>query len=438
MSEIWHEVSYATVLAFREFVPHQTDREQLTWSNLPAAFLYLIPYFFMAYLVRRQGTHLMRLLLLPTVVAMALRCTFRYKNDDPRMAWDEWNRGLLAMFVIAKSIDFAFASEGRFKLGEKELRRSHDGSSRQLGSERAAELLGRSPAARLLPRCLLDAFEVGLTMRGVGWDFGNFTPLPRATRPAERRAFIRATVKDVVRNQLIVDFADTVIKQLPGVTATGGTIFYDSLPPAKRYAVSTAIHILNGVLIFASVAAVYDIASLVGVALFHQSPSLWPPISGSLSQARSLHDFWAKAWHQAFRYTFLTLGGFPGRWLAGSLGMVLGCFLASGLFHEFGLVVAGKEFDVRVVIFFLLQAVGIVLEKAFKALTGKRVGGPLGFVWTAIFVVGFGQICTDSWFARGIGGAISIPPFLSVVRLILLPLVRLIIRNISGSLSGSL
>ncbi|KAH9901231.1 hypothetical protein C8Q73DRAFT_723112 [Cubamyces lactineus] len=430
---IWFEISYAATEAFRQFVPHYDEREQLEWSNLPQAILYLIPYFFMAYLVRRQGTYLMRLLLLPTVVAMALRCTFRYKVDDPRMAWYEWDRGLLAMFVIAKSIDFAFASEGRLKSGEKELRRSHesDSTSRHSGSERAAELLGRNPAARLLPRCLFDAFEVGLTMRGIGWDFGRHVPVPRSTQPLERRAFIWATVKSIVGTQLLIDVLDTVTKYLPGITATGGTIFYESLPPLQRYAVSTAIHVAQGVLILAGVALVYDYASLIGVVLLHQSPSLWPPMVGNPLQVRSLHDFWANAWHQALRYTFLTLGGFPGQWLAGRFGMVVGCFLASGIFHEVGLLVAGKEFDVNVIMFFLLQAIGILLERAFQAISGKKVGGIFGVLWAAIFIVGSGQICTESWISRGIGGAFSIPPFLSVVRLVLLPLVRLCIRHLS-------
>ncbi|KAI0637124.1 hypothetical protein C8Q77DRAFT_1215930 [Trametes polyzona] len=430
LDELSRPIYYAASLAFREFIPPWSRREQLTWLNLPQAFLYVIPYFFLAYLVRRQGTQLMRLLLLPTVVAMALRCTFRYKNEDPRMAWYEWIRGLLALFVIAKSVDFAFAKEGRLKSGEKELRRSHEPpTARHVGSERAAELLGRNPAARFLPRGVFDALEVGLTMRGIGWDFGNYTPVPQITRSSERRTFVRATVRSIIFNQLLVDIIDTVTKSLPGITATGGTIFLRNLPPLQRYALSTAIHIGHGLLIFAGVALTYDYLSLIGVLVFNQSPAVWPPIHGNLFRARSLHDFWAKAWHQSFRHTFLTMGGFVGGWLAGNVGMVFGCFLASGLFHEFGLMVAGKKFDPRVLVFFLLQAVGIALEKAFKSLTGRKVGGPLGFVWTAIFVLGFGQICTESWFSRGIGGAISYPPFMSVVRLGLLPLIRFAVRH---------
>lgn len=302
------------------------------------------------------------------------------------------------MFIIAKSADFAFAKDGRLRMGEKELRRSFDRDVPQrVRSARAAALLGgRNPAARILPRCVFDALEVGLTMRGVGWDFGTYTPIPQAIpgRPSEREAFIRTTVKNIVRNLLLIDLIDTVTKCIPGVTATGGTIFLQELPPLERYLLSTAIHVGHGLLIFAGVALTYDVGSLIGVVLFNQMPAAWPPIHGGLFSARSVHEFWAKSWHQSFRYTFLTLDGFFGNWLSGGLGMVLGCFLASGLFHEFGLVVAGKELDPSVLAFFLLQAVGVLCEKAFKWLTGKKVGGPLGFVWTAMFVVGIGQICS--------------------------------------------
>ncbi|KAI0646900.1 hypothetical protein C8Q79DRAFT_1117992 [Trametes meyenii] len=291
MNEAWNEVYWASSLAFREFIPQYGRREQLKWINAPQAFLYLIPYFFMAYLVRRQGTHLMRVLLLPTVVAMALRCTFRFKNDDPKFAWYEWNRGLLAMFVIAKATDFAFAKEGRLKTGEQEVRRSHTGNYTNTywtGNERAAELLGRGPAARILPRALFDALEIGLTMRGVGWDFGKYTPLPPTTQPLERQAFVRETVKNILRNQLLIDFIDTITKSLPGIMATGGTIFYHNLPPIQRYAVSTSVHAGHGLLIFVGVVLVYDYLTLVGVVLLSQSPALCVRIvRGSPEKRRS-------------------------------------------------------------------------------------------------------------------------------------------------------
>ncbi|KAH9854073.1 hypothetical protein C2E23DRAFT_753776 [Lenzites betulinus] len=429
MADVLDEVFAAAVLAYRQFVPPLEDREQLTWSSYLQAHLYLIPYLFLAYLVRRQGTRLIRLMLLPTVVPMALRCMYRYKIEDPRLVWLEWSRGLLGWFVIAKSLDFAFAKDGRLKVGEKDLGGIGEPTpSRKKGSEQAAALLGRNPAARILPRSIFDALEVGMTLRGIGWDFGRYTPVPPNTRPLERQAYIRATVKTIICNQLLADLIDTVTKSIPGITNTGGTIFLQDIPSPQRYAVSTAIHLGHGLLISCSVACVYDYVSLVGVILLNQPVSQWPPIHGNLFRARSLHQFWSKSWHQSLRYTFLTLGGFPGKWLAGGLGMVFGSFFASALFHELALAVAGKELHINVFAFFLLQAVGIVLEKAFQALTGRKVGGILGFAWTAIFVLGIGQICTDAWFARGIGGAISIPPFMSPIRMIVLPLIRIAVR----------
>ena len=74
--------------------------------------------------------------------------------------------------------------------------------------------------------------------------------------------------------------------------------------------------------------------------------------------------------------------------------MVFGTFLASALFHEIGIATTGVDMDRRVFLFFLLQAVGITMEKGFKMLIGRRVGGALGFGWAALFLLGFGQMCS--------------------------------------------
>ncbi|OBZ75653.1 hypothetical protein A0H81_04479 [Grifola frondosa] len=169
----------------------------------------------------------------------------------------------------------------------------------------------------------------------------------------------------------------------------------------------------------------YDIVTLVAVILLNQPPALWPPIQDNPWKTRSLHELWAKRWHQGLRHTFLTLGGYPGQWLMGDLGMVIGAFLASGLFHEAGLYILGRGMDHRVTLFFLLQAFGIIVEKLFSKLTGRKAGGVIGTSWAILNVVGFGQMCTDAWFARGIGGGVVVPPNLSPIRMILLPAIRI-------------
>ena len=313
------------------------------------------------------------------------------------------------MVVIAKSIDFALASGGRRKIGEKDLPQIYDPQPvspvRTQAHHDAHNARDRSPPTearptpkKLLPRPLLDALEVSLALRGVNWDFGRHVYVPRAPSalPSERSAFVKATVWRIVRNQLYVDTFDTIEKLIPGVTATGGTIFFPQLPPLQRYALSTFLHLGHGLLIIAGVALVNDYCSLIGVLLLGQSPSAWPPIHGNLRDTRSLHQFWSRGWHQALRYTFLTFGGFPGRWLAGDVGMAFGTFLASGLFHEVGLLVAGRSMDHRVTLFFVLQAAGIAIEKLFRRLTGRRVGGVLGTIWAMLFILGIGQMCSGS------------------------------------------
>ncbi|OBZ75654.1 hypothetical protein A0H81_04478 [Grifola frondosa] len=239
-SRLWtilDEIYYAATRAFHEFVPPPANQELLTWKTAPNALAFLIPYFFMAYLVRRKNTRLIRMLLLPTLIAMALRCTYRYRCEDPRFGWFDWDRGLGCWTCIAKSLDFAFVGDGRFKVGEKQLRRSNDPARpRTRGSSSESDethddnsILGR------LPACLVDALEVGLTLRGIGWDFGHSLYVPKSTRPSERQAFIKSTIFVVIRNFLIVDVCDTIIKLVPGITPMGGTIFLPSLPFFLRY-----------------------------------------------------------------------------------------------------------------------------------------------------------------------------------------------------------
>ena len=108
-----------------------------------------------------------------------------------------------------------------------------------------------------------------------------------------------------------------------------------------------------------------------------------------------MHEFWSRRWHQILRHTFMVMGGYPGEWLAGSAGRLFGAFLASGIFHELGFYLGGSPVDFRVILFFVLQAIGILAEKAYTAYTGRKVGGWLGFAWAALFVAVIGQVCSE-------------------------------------------
>jgi hypothetical protein len=47
--------------------------------------------------------------------------------------------------------------------------------------------------------------------------------------------------------------------------------------------------------------------------------------------------------------------------------------------------------------YFLAQGFAIVLEGAFSHLTGRRVGGPLGTVWSVGWMAGLGIFTYRSW-----------------------------------------
>lgn len=50
--------------------------------------------------------------------------------------------------------------------------------------------------------------------------------------------------------------------------------------------------------------------------------------------------------------------------------------------------------------FFAYQPLGIIAESLFTSLTGKRVKGPLGFLWTFAFLLSTGRLMADCWWAR--------------------------------------
>lgn len=229
---------------------------------------------------------------------------------------------------------------------------------------------------------LYDAVELIHTMRGLGWKFGQGIPIPMETRPRDRMPFLRATLASFLQNFLLLDLLESVIKLFPGVgTPMGGSMFYTNLEPTWRYSVSTLIHIMSGTCLLSGFCMVYDLITLLAVSLLDSSPTSWPPVVDNPWISDSMHVFWSKRWHQLFRQTFLVLGGYPGQWIAGDLGLPIGTFVASGLYHECAMYTMARGFDYTVLVFFALQGPILILERMWKRLTGRRVGGLAGRVW---------------------------------------------------------
>ena len=89
----------------------------------------------------------------------------------------------------------------------------------------------------------------------------------------------------------------------------------------------------------------------------------------------------------------------------GRVGIVLGAFTVSGVLHDAGMRGMCRGTDtLEVVGFFFLNAVGMIMEYAWKKATGKRVGGIIGFLWAFSFLTVTGNIFVDVWARRGLLG----------------------------------
>jgi hypothetical protein len=244
---------------------------------------------------------------------------------------------------------------------------------------------------RSIPLWLREAIEICASMRGLGWDFGIGTHIPKHTRPLDRGPFVLATLFSFIRNFLVLDFLEWLLKLFPGVgDPRGGSMFYPQLPPLQRYVVSTAIHGISGSCLLAGFGMCYDLLTLVCVIFLYDSPSAWPPVMDDPWSSDSLRHFWSLHYHQLLRRTFIILGGYPGRFIAGTNGGVFGTFIASGLFHECAIYAMGRGFDYRVPTFFAIQGPLLVLERVWRRTTGRRVRGWPGRLWVyfVIFVLG--------------------------------------------------
>ncbi|CAE6494394.1 unnamed protein product [Rhizoctonia solani] len=434
------------VKAFRILVPEPKDRVPLTWSNSPLVILPVIPLLVLSYLARRPRTQLLRLAILPLAIWSTLSAAYTYEWMNPVYNVYNFASGLWGMFALLKAVELAFAVRGRLRIGEIEPGVVKSPTS----NGHAARVTRAQPNPRLLSALnsgFSDACELLSSMRGIGWDYGtgNDIYIPPENRPTEKAKFLKSTLWSTLGYYLLLDLIDTGFKLVPGVSSpSGGSIFLPELSPIPRAFVSTVLHFATGLAFIAGFNMVYGLFTLILVSMW-QHPSAWPPVMERPWATTSLHDFWGKRWHQLLRQTFFVGGGYPLAFIsetivgmllgkragrtAGLWGLLFGTFTASGMFHMFAMYAMGQGIEWRVVGFFSAQTLALLLERAWRASTGRRVDGWWGRAWSYLWVIGGGQWCVDAWHRRGLGGGMVIPPFLSVTRLILLPLLLRAVKS---------
>lgn len=191
-------------------------------------------------------------------------------------------------------------------------------------------------------------------------------------------------------------------------TPTGGSIYNNpTLSPIHQFIASRLFCIPIGFAGYGTINIVYNIISLFSVLLLRQTPEQWPPLFNAPWKSTSLTEFWGSRWHQINRIIYLKLGGEPLGYLFGRPGTVMGAFLISAILHDWGMWGLGNGTDFYGAGgFFLLMGVGVVLEGLWRKLTGSRVGGVLGWIWTASWVVGWSGILVESWATHGLLGTV--------------------------------
>lgn len=257
-----------------------------------------------------------------------------------------------------------------------------------------------------------DSLDLCFNSRGHGWNWSDGLYVPVETRPLSRASFALYTFAAFVAGTIVFDCLHIAVQWFDPTfaLATGGSIFDMSLPPIQRYMRSTMITLLGGLVIYTSIQLCYHIGTLVGVLVLRQHPSQWPPLFEYPWKANSLSDFWAKYWHQVFRQCFIFLGSKPMRYIMGRTGAVMGAFFVSAMLHYLALWGMGKGTEFWTLgTFFMMMGVGVILEGMWKELTGYRVGGILGKVWAAIWLVSWGQLLIDAYCRKGVVASVFFP-----------------------------
>ncbi|KAH7096723.1 membrane bound O-acyl transferase family-domain-containing protein [Auriculariales sp. MPI-PUGE-AT-0066] len=381
-------------------VPPKDERIQLTPANsgliLCAPWL---PVALAAYLSRKRNCWALRMSLACIAPLLIIPLAYGIEASIPNRRF-VWVQGMTGCSCLVRTLELCFASPGRLRVGEKTLPPSTSWR---------------------------DALDLLLSPRGYGWDFGTGTGLVSPFKvPIDRAQFIRTTFIRAVSSYFFFDFLASLVLLAPATSAgLGSTIFIEGVPPAQRYLLSTLFTLGTGVGASLCLSMLYDLLVLFSVCVLDQPFFEWPPLFDAPWLATSLHDFWARRWHQVFRSTFLHLGGYPLEWLGlGRAGRVVGAFLASGFAHDLGIWAIDREVHYQAMVFFTLQGLGVVAERVFLKLTGRKVGGWPGRVWAYIVILGAAQRMIDLWHRSGVFGGTIWPSHISFAQSFLFPSIR--------------
>ncbi|KAI6046696.1 hypothetical protein EDC04DRAFT_3102770 [Pisolithus marmoratus] len=337
-----------------------------------------LSFYVVAVLVILSGTHMLRIALCPLVIFLAFRATTFVDSFCRDSQWAQLNIGfaLVMLFIVMRTLEWMFLKD---------------------------PLKRHVKSASLI---LIDALDLTMNVRGVGWNWSKGLRLPPETRPTSRPLFAVYVLLSAIYHSFICGVLHIAIQTFAPEAFTvlsGGTIFDDTLPPLIRYIRSSIISTLALLAIYSAIQMNYDVGAFVGVTVIQQDPAQWPPLFDEPWKATSLRDFWSYRWHQLVRRSFITLGGWPIGFVFGRVGYILGSFLASGILHHIVIALHNRSVEWwNMPLSFGMMAVAVIIEQMFTRMTGNKVGGWIGRVWTIAWLLIWGNMMVDGFARAGL------------------------------------
>ncbi|KAI9171576.1 Acetyltransferase pyr8 [Paramyrothecium foliicola] len=296
------------------------------------------------------------------------------------------------------------------------------------------------------------ATDLVVSFRGVGWNWAT-SSIPKPTTPREvrfgmpvdvdsipsvsRSGYTRATSKcEFIMTRLINVAVMYLTLDLIGVSIVKDPYFIlgpntahlprssclDSLP---SWALVTYRGIFTLVGIWCGVGAVTAINDIVQYYLLRNAVPrygefwMYPSTNGAISSLLDygLAGFWGRVWHQSFRVpfsapaTYLVRQGFVKRDTAlGATIVMFIAFIQSGFLHAAGSFTTVPENEPwKAMAFFVLQAVGILIQQSLAAIAGRflpnkcqLVSRAINLAFTLAWLNVTGKLLADDLAAGGI------------------------------------
>ncbi|KAF9242039.1 hypothetical protein BU15DRAFT_72970 [Melanogaster broomeanus] len=359
--------------------------------NLANFLSYLLPpvlsYFGVAALVVMQRTQSLRVALWPLVALLALRAilSFDFSLGNPEGVFQNMYLVTSMFLIAARTLEWTLSTEPL---------------------QRYIRPVNSTPSV------IMDVLDLAVNFRGYGWNWSKRLHIPRETRPVTRTRFVGCAILSAGLHTLVSGILFTAVRYfLPNTFGSirGGTIFDETLPFFVRYLRSAIITTISMCMAYCIIQAIYDACVIPAVLILRQDPAQWPPAFDAPWRATSVNDFWARRWHQTFRQTFLFLAGDPLSLMFGSVGRIMGGFLASAAFHDIMAVPLNGQMEPWDMILGLgAMGIGAVGERTFLQWTGRRVEGLAGWVWTMTWVMLCNSLTMDGWARAGVFGSPSI------------------------------